>query len=74
MNESGISIIARPAALPAFCGLGFRMDAVRSHAARLTLRARPAPAHTWQAPQAPDPVRPWGFDLMLTLNRQTRAG
>lgn len=60
--------------LPAFCGLGLGMDAALFRAARIALAPTRARRATDKPPAVCDPVRPWGIELQLTLNRQTRAG
>jgi len=57
----------------AFFGLGLPMDAALFKAARMSRRA----ARPWTdapARPAPEPARPWGFDLLVTFSRLTRAG
>lgn len=59
--------------IPAFCGLGLSVDAALFRAARL-MPGLARVGLTAPRPSASDPVRPWGFGLLLTLGRQTRAG
>lgn len=65
---------SRVRALPAFCGLGLGVDAALFRAARIALAPSKAPAGAEQPTAVHAPVRPWGFELLLSLNRQTRAG
>lgn len=59
--------------LPAFCGLGFPMDAALFHAARLNRSLKRSRVRAARS-SAPEPARLWGFELLVTLGRQTRAG
>jgi len=66
--------VSRVRELPAFCGLGLGVDAALFHAARIALASDRTRRVMAVPPAVCDPVRPWGFELLLTLNRQTRAG
>jgi len=63
--------------LPAFCGLGLCVDAALFHAARLAVSLKRAQTRGFSSvPVRPvaAPQKPWGFELLVTLSRQTRAG
>jgi len=56
-----------------FFGLGFSMDAVLFKAARISRSMSRRVAVVPGRPR-PEPARPWGFDLLVTFSRLTRAG
>lgn len=59
--------------LPAFFGLGLCLDSALFHAARL-LRGLTRPRFNAPRLVAPEPARPWGIGLLVTLRRLPRAG
>jgi len=76
MWEKGDGIITGTtdlARLPAFFGLGLCLDSALFRAVRL-LRGLNRPSTEAPRLVAPEPARPWGIGLLVTLRRLPRAG
>jgi len=67
---TGAAALAR---LPAFFGLGLSLDSALFRAVRL-LRGLTRPRADAPRLVAPEPARPWGIGLLVTLRRLPRAG
>lgn len=67
---TGSAALAR---LPAFFGLGICLDSVLFRAVRL-LRGLTRLCSDAPRLVAPEPARPWGIGLLVTLRRLPRAG
>ncbi|MFP5222324.1 MAG: hypothetical protein ACLGSA_08550 [Acidobacteriota bacterium] len=67
---NGSAALAR---LPAFFGLGLSLDSALFRAVRL-LRGLTRPRADAPRLVAPEPARPWGIGLLVTLRRLPRAG
>lgn len=73
IGDDTITGSAALARLPAFFGLGLSLDSALFRAVRL-LRGLTRPRTDAPRLVAPEPARPWGIGLLVTLRRLPRAG